>query len=118
MKSIYLISALLLVAAAGAQAQGTSMPMPMPMQERQAAPSSGKSAMVMVDAEVQKLDAKKGTVVLKHGDITNLGMPSMTMGFDVENEKMLKGIKAGDKVKFHAEMVHGKPKVTELTTVR
>jgi Cu/Ag efflux protein CusF len=114
MNAISLISALLLVAATGAQAQGMSMP----MQEKPAASASGKSAKAMVDAEVQKLDAKKGTVVLKHGEITNLGMPAMTMGFDVANKKMLKGIKAGDKVKFHAEMVGGKTMVTELKPVR
>lgn len=113
MKAISFVSALLLVAATGAHAQGMSMP----MESKPTSSASAKSAMPMVDAEVQKLDAKKGTVVLKHGEITNLGMPAMTMGFDVADKKMLKGVKAGQKVKFHAEMVDGKTVVTQLKPV-
>lgn len=114
MKVISLVSALLLVAATGAQAQGMSMP----MASTPAASANAKAPATMVDAVVQKLDAKKGTVVLKHGDITNLGMPAMTMGFDVANKKMLKGLKVGDKVRFHADMVKGKAQVTKLEHVK
>jgi Cu/Ag efflux protein CusF len=114
MKAISLISALLLVATSGAQAQGMSMPMPAKSQ----ASANGKSAVPLVDAEVQKLDLQKGVIVLKHGDITNLGMPAMTMGFDVANKTMLKGLKVGDKVKFQVEMVDNRPLVTELKPAR
>jgi Cu(I)/Ag(I) efflux system membrane protein CusA/SilA len=38
----------------------------------------------------------------------------MTMGFGVTNTKMLDGVKAGDKVRFHAEMMKGRPTVTRL----
>ena len=102
-----------LVAAAGAQAEGMSMSMPM-----KPAASAAKSAMPLVDAEVKKVDLEKGLVVLKHKDIPNLGMPAMTMGFDVADSKMLKGIKAGQKVRFQAEMVGGKATVTELHRAR
>lgn len=114
MKAISLVSALLFAAATGAYAQGMSMPM-----ESKPAPSaSSKSALPMVDAEVQKLDVKKGMVVLKHGDIPNLGMMAMTMGFDVADKKQLRGLKVGDKVKFQADMVGGKPTVTSLKKAR
>jgi Cu(I)/Ag(I) efflux system membrane protein CusA/SilA len=112
MKASFVLSALMLVAA-GANAQGMSMSMPM----KPAASSAAKSVMPLVDAEVKKVDAAQGLIVLKHGDLPNLGMPAMTMGFDIA-DKMLKGIKIGQKVKFQAEMVGGKATVTELKPVR
>jgi Cu(I)/Ag(I) efflux system membrane protein CusA/SilA len=113
MKATYLLSVLMLVAA-GANAQGMSMSMPM----KPAASSAAKSVMPLVDAEVKKVDAAQGLIVLKHGDIPNLGMPAMTMGFDIADKKMLNGVKVGQKVKFQAEMVGGKATVTELKRQR
>ena len=55
-----------------------------------------------------------GESVLRHGDIPNLAMPPMTMGFDVADPRMLDGLKMGDKVRFQAEMVKGKATVIEL----
>lgn len=104
-----LLSAFVLVVGSGAQAQGMSMSMP-----TKPAASAGKSAMPLVDAEVKKVDIEKGLIVLNHGDIPNLGMPPMTMGFDVVDKKLLKGVKPGQKVKFQAEMVGGKATVTSL----
>ena len=106
-----LLCAFVLAVASGAQAQGMSMSTPM-----KPATSAEKPAMPLVDAEVKKVDMDKGLIVLKHGDIPNLGMPAMTMGFDVADKKMLKGVKAGQKVKFQAEMVGGKATVTTLET--
>lgn len=113
MRFIHVVSAFALVAASGAQAQGMSMSMPM-----KPAASASKSAMPLVDAEVKKVDLEKGLIVLNHGDLPNLGMPAMTMGFDVADKKMLKNIKVGQKVKFQAEMVGGKATVTELKPLR
>lgn len=113
MKFAHLFSALVLIVASAAHAQGMSMPMPMKPAE-----SASKGTMPLVDAEVKKVDMEKGLIVLNHGDLPNLGMPAMTMGFDVADKKMLKGIKIGQKVKFQAEMVGGKATVTELTPNR
>ena len=110
MKNTLLLATLLVVAAGGAHAQG-SMSMPMPMKP---SASAAAPAMPLVNAEVKKIDLEKRLIVLKHGDIPNLGMPAMTMGFDVANSKMLKSVKVGQKVKFQAEMVGGKATVTEL----
>ena len=109
MKFAHLVPALVLFAAAGAHAQSMSMSMPMKPGE-----SGSKSTMPLVDAEVKKVDMNRGLIVLNHGDLPNLGMPAMTMGFDVADKKMLKGIKVGQKVRFQAEMVGGKATVTEL----
>jgi Cu(I)/Ag(I) efflux system membrane protein CusA/SilA len=45
-------------------------------------------------------------------------MPAMTMGFDVADKKMLDPVKPGDKVRFHVEVVQGKPTVTHLEAAR
>ncbi|MGJ7500278.1 copper-binding protein [Variovorax sp. ZT5P49] len=87
----------------------SSMKMPAPSQQ---------SAGMLTDAVVQKIDQAGGVIVLKHGDIPNLAMPAMTMGFDVADRKMLTQVKAGDKVRFHVEVVKGKPTVTHIEAVR
>ena len=81
-------------------------------------PSNQQAAGMLTDAVVQKIDQAGGVIVLKHGDIPNLAMPAMTMGFDVADRKMLDALKPGDKVRFHVEVVKGKPTVTQLETAR
>lgn len=76
--------------------------------------SAAPSAMPLVDGEVRRIDRAKGLVVLRHGDLPNLAMPAMTMGFDVADRKMLEHLNVGDKVRFQAEMVSGRATVTEL----
>jgi len=102
-----LLAALLPLVAAGAAAQGTGMPMKPPG-------SASAAAMPLVQGEVRKVDPGKGQIVLRHGDIPNLAMPAMTMGYEVADRKMLEGLKVGDKVRFQAEMIKGKATVTEL----
>lgn len=104
-----ILFAVLAASAAGAGAQGMSS-----VPAASASSASGKSALPLVDAEVRKLDAAKGTIVLKHKDIPNIGMMAMTMQFDVADKKLLKNIKPGDKVRFQADMVRGKATVTGL----
>jgi Cu/Ag efflux protein CusF len=102
--------ALLVASATAAQAQMSkdemsSMKKPAPSQQ---------TAGMLTDAVVQKIDTANGVIVLKHGDIPNIAMPAMTMGFDVADKKMLDPVKVGDKVRFHVEVVKGKPTVTHL----
>lgn len=73
---------------------------------------------MLTDAVVQKIDSARGVIVLKHGDIPNLAMPPMTMGFDVAEKQMLEQVKPGDKVRFHVEVLKGKPTVTHLEAAR
>lgn len=111
MKVTQFLCALALLAVAGVQAQSMSMPTK-PM------PSASKPATPLIDAEVKKIDLEKGLIVLSHGEIPNLGMPAMTMGFEIADKKLLKDVKVGHKVKFQAEMVTGKATVTELKKVK
>ena len=58
------------------------------------------------------MDTKK--ITLKHGEIKNLGMPGMTMVFQVKDPAMLDKVKAGDKVRFKAEKIGGAFIVTQI----
>lgn len=104
----------ILLAAGVAQGQSTQSGMSMPMKPAAPAAASAAANDALVDGEVRRVDLEKGMVVLRHGDIPNLAMPPMTMGFDVSDKKMLTGFKVGDKVRFRAEMVQGRATVTQL----
>jgi Cu/Ag efflux protein CusF len=104
-----LLAAALLVAVSAANAQmSPNMAMPKP------ASAAATATPVMTDGVVQSLDKPRGVVTLKHGDIVNLGMPAMTMGFNVADKKMLDNFKPGDKVRFHVEQLGGTPTVTRI----
>ncbi len=49
---------------------------------------------------VNAVDAKTGKLDLRHGPIPSLQWPEMSMGFRVEDKKLLQGIKPGDTIDF------------------
>ncbi len=57
----------------------------------------------LTDGEVRRIDKARGTVLLKHGEIKNIGMGAMTMSFKFKDARMAEGLNVGDKVKFAAE---------------
>ena len=76
-------------------------------------------AASMADGEIRKVDKKAGTVTIKHGPIQAIDMPAMTMVFQVKEVAMLDRVKAGDKVKFQAEMRSGgKVTVTRIEAAK
>lgn len=86
-------------------------------------PQSGGSATQptaspTVEGEVRKVDKDQGKITLKHGPITNLEMPGMTMVFRVKDPAMLDKVKAGDKIRFTADKVEGNITVTTIEAVR
>ncbi len=64
-------------------------------------------ATAMTDGEVRKVDKDASKVTIKHGPITNLDMPAMTMVFRVSDPALLDQLKSGDKIRFLAEKVQG-----------
>ena len=66
------------------------------------------------DAEVRRIDTAAGKVSLRHGEIKNLDMPPMTMVFQVRAPALLDKAKAGDKVRFSAELKDGAYTVTAV----
>lgn len=67
------------------------------------------------DGEVQKIDESAGKITLRHGPMKALDMDmSMTMVYPVKDGSLLKGLKAGDKVKFQAERINGQITVIKI----
>ena len=64
--------------------------------------------------EVRKVDRENARVTLRHGEISSLDMPGMTMVFDVPDAKVLAGLTAGDKVRFRASSDNGKMTLLEI----
>jgi Cu(I)/Ag(I) efflux system protein CusF len=94
MKQIVLVT-MLALAAAPALAQHTGHGAP--------AKPAATTAAEPSDGEVRRVDKTRGTVLLKHGEIKNLGMGAMTMSFKLKDPAMADQLKEGDKVKFTAE---------------
>ena len=72
------------------------------------------AAAQSVSGTVTKVDEPQGKLTINHGPIKNLDMDAMTMVFRAGDPAMLKGLKAGTKVKFDADRVNGQITVTTL----
>ena len=66
-----------------------------------------QTTLPMTEAEVRKVDIEAKKIMLKHGEIKNLGMPPMSMVFQMKDPSMLEKFKAGDKVQFTADNLNG-----------
>jgi Cu/Ag efflux protein CusF len=74
-----------------------------------AAPARVAQAAAPAPSEgvVRKIDKGAGKITLKHGEIGNIGMPPMTMVFQVKEPALLDKVKVGEKVNFLAEELPG-----------
>ena len=100
--------ALILAAVIAAAASGVAT-------AQTAAPATTTAAATtLTSGEVRKVDVEQGKVTLKHEAITNLDMPAMTMVFRAADPALLKNLKVGDKVQFHAESRDGAMVVTQI----
>ena len=72
------------------------------------------AAAQSVNGTVTKIDEAQGKLTINHGPIKNLDMDAMTMVFRASDPAMLKGLKAGTKVKFDVDRVNGQLTVTKL----
>ncbi|WP_417313283.1 copper-binding protein [Ectopseudomonas khazarica] len=78
----------------------------LPLQAAEPAPLS--------QGEVRKVDIAAQKITLRHGPITSVGMPPMTMVFEVGEPKLLEGVSGGEKVSFQVEQRGSRYVVTEL----
>ena len=67
----------------------------------------GGDPAALTDGVVLAVDRSKRSVTISHGPIQHLGMPGMTMGFRAGDPALLEAIKAGDRVRFHVDVVDG-----------
>jgi Cu(I)/Ag(I) efflux system protein CusF len=82
----------------------------LPLQAAEPAPLS--------QGEVRKIDVGAQKITLRHGPIASIGMPPMTMVFEVEKPELLEGISAGEKVNFQVQQQGSRYIVTELQVVK
>ena len=64
--------------------------------------------------EVRRIDTAGGKITIKHGAISNLKLPPMTLVFHVSDPAMLESVQPGDKVRFYAEKIDGQYTITSL----
>jgi Cu(I)/Ag(I) efflux system protein CusF len=77
-------------------------------EQHHASPSAAAAqAAPLSDGTVRKIDKAAGEIVIQHGQLDSIGMPPMTMAFGVADKAWLGKLKAGDKIKFAAEMKGG-----------
>jgi Cu/Ag efflux protein CusF len=57
----------------------------------------------LAEGVVVAVDRAARTLTISHGPLYSLGMPPMTMGFQVDDPALLGTLNVGDKVKFHAD---------------
>ena len=95
-----------------------TLTMPVAAIEHQPPPTAAANAASMSDGEVRKVDPETKKITLRHGPIQNLGMPPMTMVFQVTDPAMLDQVKAGDKIRFNADKVNGAYVVTRIENAK
>ncbi len=100
-----------IAAPAGAQSSDQNLRADTPIQLAQA-------TAPMTDGEIRKVDMDAGKITIRHAPIEELGMPAMTMVFQVSDPAMLDKVKAGDKVRFNAARTGGAFTVMQLEPVR
>ena len=81
----------------------------------QAAPTA---ASALSEGEIRKIDRDAQKITIRHGPITNLNMPPMTMVFQVKDAALLDRAKTGDKVRFSAEQSGGTYIVTRIESAK
>lgn len=64
--------------------------------------------------EVRRVDAAAGKITIKHGAISDLQLPAMTLVYQID-PALLKDIQPGDKVKFTAKRVAGQYVVIKIS---
>jgi Cu(I)/Ag(I) efflux system protein CusF len=77
-------------------------------------PSAAETSLPLTDGEVRKVDKDSGKLTIRHGAITNLDMPAMTMVFLVSDPALLDKVRMGDKIRFVAEKEGGAFLVTRI----
>jgi Cu(I)/Ag(I) efflux system periplasmic protein CusF len=63
---------------------------------------------------VRGVDKRTGEIIIRHGPLTEMDMPPMTMAFEVSNPGFLDQVKAGDRITFRVELLNGRFTVTRI----
>ena len=86
--------------------------------DHHAMPPAARQSAPLADGTVKRIDKAAGEVVIQHGQLDSIGMPPMTMAFGVADKSWLNRLKAGDRIRFAAEMKGGDPVVSRYEMAR
>lgn len=111
MKPLILMAALTMSLATSVYAQSAAT-------EQSGHQTTHTKASTMTDGEIRRIDKDGKKLTIRHGAIENLGMPPMTMVFQVKDPAMLDKVNPGDKIKFSAEKIGGAYTVTNIEPVK
>ena len=77
--------------------------------------SSVRAQSGLINGQVTKVDASAGKITIRHGPMPKFDLDDgHTMVFRAQDPAILKGVKAGDKIKFEADRVSGQFTVTRI----
>src|ERR1700694_682550 len=69
----------------------------------------------LINGQVTKIDESAGKITIRHGPMPKFELDDgHTMVFRAQDPAILKGVKAGDKIKFEADRVSGQFTVTRI----
>lgn len=116
LNKLFVLLAMLGGTAIAQAASHAGAPMATPAEPKKETPAmaGGMANSDMAEGEIRKIDLEAKKITIRHGEIKNLDMPSMTMVFQVKDPAMLTTVKTGDKVRFKAEKSGGAMVVTDL----
>jgi len=83
-------------------------------QSQASAQPTAAANLPMVSGTIEKVDTGAGKITIHHGPIPNLNMDAMTMVFRAHDPAVLKGVKAGDRIRFQADRVNGQISVVSI----
>ena len=68
----------------------------------------------MTKGDVRRIDKENKKITIRHDEIRDLNMPSMTMVFKVRDASLLDRVRTGDKVRFRAVEEGGTLVITDM----
>lgn len=64
--------------------------------------------------EIRRIDAPAGKITIKHGAISALDLPAITLVYQID-QQLLTDMQPGDKIKFTARRVDGQYVITKIS---
>jgi|SRR5690606_22644716 len=64
--------------------------------------------------EIRRIDAQAGKITIKHGAISELDLPAITLVYLIDTT-LLEGFQPGDRIKFTAKRENGQYVVTRIS---
>lgn len=64
--------------------------------------------------EIRRIDAQAGKITIKHGAISELDLPAITLVYQID-QALLTDLQPGDKIKFTARRVDGQYVVVKIS---